>query len=74
MAELSRGSSHTEKDMECCSGERNDSVHRPGGERGQGISMTRTFRGFLHSRILEKELETAILPALVTRISLLLCL
>lgn len=31
--------------MECCSRERDNQVHRPGREGGQGISMTRIIRG-----------------------------
>lgn len=46
MAELSSGSQCREKEMKCCSRERDDGVHRPGSESGQGLRMTRLFRGF----------------------------
>lgn len=55
------------KGVECCSRERTDCVHRPGGERGQGINITRLFRGFCISEFEERIIDCC--PPLPTQIS-----
>ena len=58
--------------MECCSRERDNHVHRPGREGGQGISMTRIFRGVWVPAFWKKGLWTASSPSSHTHSLLLL--
>ena len=59
------------KGVECYSRGRAHHVYRPGGERGQGISITRIIRGFCISEFEERIVDCC--SPLFTQISLCFC-